>query len=272
LDKFLSPPGLLTGGRVIGRRTFEVTPQASSVREYTAGDPLNRIHWLTSMRRDRLMVKEFETDPRADVWIFLDANDRIHATMEIGAVNIPPDEPFWKLKVDNKVQLPADSFEYAVSITGSIANYYIRQGKAVGFASVGKTMTVLPPERGERQQNRILETLAFIECKGRMDLSALVAVQSPNLARGSTVVMITTSDYPDISLAVDPILRRSLKPVIILLDASTFGGKRDSSHHLSRMSHMNVPILSVKYDENLKDRLENGFGILPQPLTARWQP
>lgn len=72
LSNFPNPPGLLPGGEALRRRTQQVTPNAAGVREYAPGDPLNRIHWLSTARRDRLIVKEFELDPLADVWIILD--------------------------------------------------------------------------------------------------------------------------------------------------------------------------------------------------------
>jgi len=56
---FLSPPGLLPGGQVIRRKSPDVTPHAAGLREYAVGDPVKRIHWPTSIRRNQLMVKEF---------------------------------------------------------------------------------------------------------------------------------------------------------------------------------------------------------------------
>ena len=78
---FPNPPGLLPGGEALRRRTHQVTPNAAGVREYTTGDPLNRIHWLSTARRGRLIVKEFELDPLADVWIFLDAAENVQAAL-----------------------------------------------------------------------------------------------------------------------------------------------------------------------------------------------
>ena len=78
LDEFPSLPGFLPGGRALRRRTLEVSPHAAGVREYAPGDPLSRIHWRSTARRDRLMVKEFEQYPQADVWILLDAHKTSH--------------------------------------------------------------------------------------------------------------------------------------------------------------------------------------------------
>src|SRR5512141_94197 len=70
--RFASPSGLLSGGDAQRQRTHFVTTNAAGVREYAPGDSFNRIHWKSTARRDRLLVKEFDLDPLADVWMFLD--------------------------------------------------------------------------------------------------------------------------------------------------------------------------------------------------------
>ena len=62
----------LAGGEARHRRTYQMTTNAAGVRDYVPGDSLNRIHWPTSMRMGRLISKEFELDPTADVWLYLD--------------------------------------------------------------------------------------------------------------------------------------------------------------------------------------------------------
>ncbi len=78
---FPPPPGLLPGGKAIRQRTFDVTPHAAEVREYVPGDPMKRIHWPSTAHRGQFMVKEFEQDPQADIWLFLDAYRPVHSSM-----------------------------------------------------------------------------------------------------------------------------------------------------------------------------------------------
>ena len=79
VQSFPNPPGLLPGGEALRRRTPQITSNAAGVREYTPGDPLNRIHWASTARRNRLIVKEFELDPLAEVWLYLDASRHTQA-------------------------------------------------------------------------------------------------------------------------------------------------------------------------------------------------
>ena len=68
----------MPGGRAFRQKTTEVTPFSAGVREYQIGDPLRRIHWPTTVRKDMLIVKEFEKDPLTEVWIFIDMRTEIH--------------------------------------------------------------------------------------------------------------------------------------------------------------------------------------------------
>jgi uncharacterized protein (DUF58 family) len=56
-----------------------VTTNVAGVREYAPGDSFNRIHWPSTARAGRLIVKEFELDPTADIWLFLDMQREVQA-------------------------------------------------------------------------------------------------------------------------------------------------------------------------------------------------
>ncbi|HYN89511.1 MAG TPA: DUF58 domain-containing protein, partial [Ardenticatenaceae bacterium] len=69
IPRFAPPVGQLLGGESLRRRTHHVTPNVAGVREYAPGDSFNRIHWSSVARTGRLVVKEFEEDPTANIWI-----------------------------------------------------------------------------------------------------------------------------------------------------------------------------------------------------------
>ena len=138
LSFFPFPAGILPGGKALRRKTQEVTPHAAGVREYAPGDSLSRIHWPITVRKDKFMVKEFDQDPQADVWIFLDGEKLVQSKL--------PDPPqpkliysLWALGQEYHVTLPQDTFEYAVSVAASIAHYFLKRGEAVGLACAGQT-------------------------------------------------------------------------------------------------------------------------------------
>jgi uncharacterized protein (DUF58 family) len=257
LQHFPSPAGMFPGGKAVRRRAAEITPQAAGVRDYAPGDALRRIHWPTSVRRDRLMTKEFDQDPQADVWIFLDAYGPVNYRLEEPAgAPIQRVDQLWLWQRQMVVKLPPDTFEYAVSAAGSLVSYYIKQGREVGFVCASDVFTAISPERGERQLNKILETLTFLNSNGTLPLIAMVEAQAPSLPRASTVVLITSSTHPSVDLAVDYMVMRNLRPVVVFVDAQSFGSDAGGGEILFRLKQRGIPVVVVKKDADLQEALE----------------
>lgn len=249
---FPSPPGLLPGGEALRRRTHQVTPNAAGVREYAPGDPLNRIHWPSTARRDRLIVKEFELDPLAEVWIFVDAERAIHCALP-ASPPVPADEVLWR--PFRTVSLPPSTVEYAVTIAASVGQYFLRRGRAVGLASQCSAFTVLPPDRGGRQLRKILEALATVQADGDLPFPALLQVQARHLPRGSIVLLITPSTWQEIALAAGNLARRGLRPVVVLLDAESFGGPPGTDALAAALRALSIPVIPVDSGADLTSAL-----------------
>ena len=111
---FQTPQGVLTGGQVIRKKSPDITPHAAGVREYVHGDAMKRIHWATSARRNRLMVKEFEQDPQAEIWLYLDAHQIVHYQKRHEQQEMALHDML--LAKRPKIKLPPSTLEYGVSI------------------------------------------------------------------------------------------------------------------------------------------------------------
>jgi len=253
---FPNPPGLLPGGEALRRRTHQITPNAAGVREYTTGDPLNRIHWLSTARRGRLIVKEFELDPLADVWIFLDAASNVQAELPHAQIDIYAKD-FWSHS--GKIPLPPSTEEYGISISASLVRDYLRRGRAVGLAAAGQHLTLISPDRGGRQLGKILEALALTQADGSLPLRALIETQVKHMVRGSTVVLITPSTSHEVALIGDFLLQRGLKPIVVLIDASTFGGPTGTEQLAESIKLLGVPYRMIKNEMDLSAALSNGY-------------
>jgi uncharacterized protein (DUF58 family) len=242
VQSFPNPPGLLPGGEALRRRTPQITSNAAGIREYAPGDPLNRIHWVSTARRDRLMVKEFELDPLAEVWLFLDAAHTVQAARPYQWPEFDPRD-FWRKKF--QWQMPPSTLEYSVTIAASLARYYLQRGRSVGLVSAGQSLQVLPSDRGGRQLGKILESLALLQAEGNLPLQGLVEAQARHLPRGSTVILITPSASDAVYKVADLLMRRGLRPVTVLLDAATFGGYFSSEVVESQLKALRVPCCRV---------------------------
>lgn len=209
------------------------------------------------------MTKEFDQDPQADVWIFLDAHAPTHYRAEgMNEKDRQRVDQLWLWQRSVEVRLPADTFEYAISAAGSVANYYIKQGRTVGFACAADILTVISPERGERQLNKILETLTFVNSDGDLPLIGLVESQAPSLPRASTVVLVTSSTHHTLDLAVDYLIMRNLRPVIVFIDGQTFGGDLGGKEVVYRIKQRAVPVLVISQQADLRESLESEAWIL----------
>ena len=256
VNHFLSPPGLLPGGKAIRRKSIDITPHAAGVREYVPGDPMKRIHWVTSVRRDQLMVKEFEQDPQAEVWLFLDTYKSAHIEKPAEELVSPVDELI--LLRRPKFKLPHSTLEYSVSIAASLAHYFLQERRSVGLVtSLGRTYKVIPAERSERQEAKILEALAFLQAESAYTLPSLVTAQMGQLPQGSSAILITPMIWPELLIAVDSLQRRKLRPVVVLLMAQSFGSRTSNEDLAQSLTERNVPLCRVYCEADLSETLSN---------------
>jgi uncharacterized protein (DUF58 family) len=203
------------------------------------------------------MVKEFELDPQAEAWIFLDAQEELHTREDEEFRKVERElADSWLYKKNPVITLPRETIEYAVSIAASLVRFYIQNGQAVGMGVSMQQSIILPAEKGERQLNKLLETLAFIEPNGKLPLNALTSTQCDHIPMGSTLVLITPSPGKEVFITVEDLLRRKLQPVVVLLDAFSFGGFASTEKIFNTLTSINIPVYQIKYGDNLKTSLQ----------------
>jgi len=252
ISEFPSPAGLLPGGKAMRQKALEITPHASGLREYTHGDPIKRIHWPSSARRGKLMVKEFEQDPQAEIWLFLDAQVGLHHELPASR---PTSWHDWTLQRRPELSVPPSSLEYAITVTASLAHYFIARRRSVGFVTEGPAYTVIPAERSQRQEAKLLETLAFVQAEGQLPLVSLVDALAPRMPRGSSAFLITPSGRQDVLLAVKNLARRGVRPLVILLMSQTFGGHEHTEALAETLAQRAVPVCKISNGETLAETL-----------------
>lgn len=250
IHSFVFPAGRLPGGDALQYKTHQVTPNAAGVREYAPGDSLNRIHWKTTARRQKLMVKEFEFDPQAEVWILLDAN----AKVQVGEIEEMSAEITAGI-VYGDFGIPKTTEEYAVAVVASLALYLLERDRDLGFISHGKARHIIQSDRGEAQLYHILESLAVLEARGEITLPNLLKVEGHRIPRGASVVMVTSSVSPQVLASAQELKRKGLSPVLILIDAESFGGDQGSQALLIAAQSAGISTRLIRYDDSLAQEL-----------------
>jgi len=154
-----------------------------------------------------------------------------------------------------KFILPPSTLEYAVSIAASLSHYFIGQKRAVGLAAAGRTATVISAERSERQESKILETLAYLEADGDLPLAALAPMQARQLKTGSSVILVTPEVRADLVSATEELQRRGLHPLVVLIDPDTFGGPPGAETLEKTLTGRGVPVCRVRCNNDLTQTL-----------------
>jgi uncharacterized protein (DUF58 family) len=246
VTRFEMPMGILSGGDAERRRAQFITTNAAGVREYVTGDSFNRIHWASSARKDRLMVKEFEIDPLADIWLFVD----------FSAASLVEEPTVRRLNGTGAVipmgaGIPPSTEEYAVVVAASLAQYFIELERALGFVAYVPHREVYQPERGNRQLLRVLETLAVARGLSPYSLAQALSLETPYLTRGTTLVIVTASLDQTWITEAQILSRRGIRPMCVLIDPTSFGGLGSIDQTRGALRLGKIPSILIRRGDDL---------------------
>ncbi len=219
IDRLDEPAGFLPGGKPYSQKTNEITPFAAGIDEYHPGDPLNKIHWLSTARMNKIMVKEFDYDPLANVFIVLD----LAASVQWDAVREIVPKKYWMMDFRTQKEIIPSSMDYLCAIGASLCNYYIHRQYGVGIIARDQGWQLLAAEHGERQLIKVLEALALAEGTGELSLDTVVRLQVHSLPRGSFIWLVTPLFTEEVLTAAEVIRMRGMQVRIAALDGLSFG-------------------------------------------------
>jgi uncharacterized protein (DUF58 family) len=251
LPTFAPSIGSLRGGDTRYQRTHHVTTNVAGTREYAPGDSFNRIHWKSTARHDRLIVKEFELDPTADVWILLDLERGIHAGAwwEQAWYERELDDMWMQDKV---TKLAPNTEEYAVTCAATISKYFLDKQRAVGLSASNNEHAYAQPDRGERQLTRLLEMLAVVESNGSESFAQLIARETATMNRSITVVLITPSPELEWIHYAQDLRRRGFHLIVVLMDASSFGMGVDFAPVIGELGASGIATYVVRQGDDIR--------------------
>jgi len=244
VSNFVLFTGGLPGRGRSSRRALHATTNATTIRDYTVGDALNRIHWRSTAHYDRLMVKEFDLDPAMDAWIFLDLHEEVQAG-----------------------EGEHSTVEYGVTIAATVATYLLRQDLSLGMIVNAKQREFLSLDRGDRQIERVLEMLAVVEPGSGPDLKEALALDAFHFGRNTVAIVITPSTSRDWHESLRHLQRRGVQVAVVGLDAASFEDGPADEDTLALLEGAGIPVLRIKCKDSLTEVLES----VPEARYARWR-
>jgi uncharacterized protein (DUF58 family) len=191
------PPAALEGASSRARHGAHTAPLATSVRPYTPSDAFNRIHWRSSARHQELQVKEFDIEPSADVWIFLDLDRGRHVGSGATA-----------------------SIETAVEVAAALAAHALDEGRGVGFEAIGVQRAIVNIDRGARQRHKIMGLLAVAQATGMTPLAEMLLEGASRLRRGTIAIAVTPSLDPAWVPPLATMRGTGVAPIACLIDTA----------------------------------------------------
>ncbi len=233
ISSFALFTGGLPGRGRSSRRALHTTPNATTIRDYVAGDALSRIHWRSSAHYNKLMVKEFDLDPAVDAWIFLDLHDAVQAG-----------------------EGEHSTEEYGVTIAATVAAYLLRQDLSLGMIVNAERREFLSLDRGDRQLERVLELLAVVKAGPGPELREAMALDALHFGRDSVAIVITPSSSRDWHDGVRHLQRRGVQVAVVGLNAASFENKPPDEDTLALLEGAGVPVMRIKCGESLSEMLE----------------
>jgi uncharacterized protein (DUF58 family) len=262
LKQFTQLPAYLSGGKELKVSSPETTPFAAGVREYFPGDSLRRIHWPTTARKNKLMVKEFDRDPQMNTWIMIDCAIENHfESLQVDTtINHPSD--YWSVRRQTRYELPCSTFEYGVTAAASITKYFIEHNFGVGLITSSKQKQILVSDHGYRQLGRALDTLASIQADGDIPFGVFVGEYIKQINRGSTIIFISTLQNEEMISIIDLALARGLEPVYVWIQKISFLAEHKQTEGKDtiweELTMRAVPVYPIQYGSDIKECLENG--------------
>jgi len=222
------------------------------------GDSFSRIHWLSTARRGHLISKEFELDPLADIWLFLDMEEAV----QVGTIE---DELLFEefdshRTMSPSLQIDPTTEEYGVTIAASLTKHLLSRKRALGMIAYGQRREIVQVDRGERQLIKFLESLAIIRAKGRVPLGEVIAVEASQLGGGTTAVIISPSTFTSWVGVLRDMRRKGIDVVAIHLEASTFGDAPSSLEVMASLAVSGIPSYLIKNGAPLEECFAQRIG------------
>jgi uncharacterized protein (DUF58 family) len=215
------------GRRLLLRRASGY--ELHSVRDHAQGESLRRVHWPSTARRGRLMVKELEDAPRDEVAVLLDGD-------AASVVGDPPDS----------------SFDVAVRAGGSLLLAHVQRGRRCVLVvnSARRETQAVASEGGDWR--RALELLAAAEATARTPAYALLDADGGPAARSLELVVVTSRlEAPLADRLVQRALSRRGAALVYVEPASFAGRTAPPQPALLRLQAVGVPVAVIRRGDDL---------------------
>jgi uncharacterized protein (DUF58 family) len=210
------PVGVFRGSEsteLMGVSTTEQKGASSDflrIRPYEPGDEVRTIHWRSSAKLGRLMVRELEKEEVRSTIVLLNCEENSNRGRE-------------------------EVFETGVRVAASIAISSLKEDMEVKMILYGDNKEIVGSGRGRVQYHRILSSLSTVEPMGDTPLSFIIDRISKEEGGTGTIHIISPSIQDRDVKSISYLIRRGISPAVILTDGSP--PPQSLSHIRTKIGH-----------------------------------
>ena len=224
------------GDYKINKQTPVITPQVGSIRKYSFGDSLNRIHWKSTAKIGRLMSKEFELGQTNNLWVLLDLAENSQAGLGSESTD-----------------------EYIVSIGASLANQSIKSKMPVGLIAYGDKKIVIPPNITNNQLDLILLKLIETKATGATPISLVLENEPSIINSNNSVIIITTKITIDLLKKIDFLISKHIKISIIFVEKQSFSNEEKKPDSNQQDLTLNATMFKISKGDDISKNLKSPY-------------
>ena len=208
-----------------------------AIRDYAPGEPLRAVHWPSTARRGRLMVKELDDAPRDELVIVLDQD---------------PD--------GSAGPAGNSSFDAAVRAVGALALAHALWGRRVVIVGSSTSFEPVRVSSSGHDWDVALDALAGVTPEAGAHVAGTLRSAAGPLAHAREIIVVTGRPGP----AVEPLIElrsRGRSAALVAVAAETFAGRsRDRIQPaLLRAVAQGIPVAVVSADSSIEDALAGGL-------------
>jgi uncharacterized protein (DUF58 family) len=204
-----------------------------AVREYVPGEPLRAVHWPSTARRGRLMVKELDDAPREDLAVVLD--------QDAAGVAGPPG---------------GTSFDAAVRAVGALALAHLQRNRRVALLGTAPGFAPVFADSMGHDWDVVLDALAEVEPAPAASLDLVLRPPVGPVSRAREIVVVTARPERATDALLE--LRSAGRAVsLVVVTPETFAGRpRDRANTAAlRAAAAGIPVAVVTADGSIEQAL-----------------
>jgi uncharacterized protein (DUF58 family) len=232
----VSSSGML-GDVSSGLLSGQTGTNAAGVREYLNGDSLMHIHWPSTARNGRLMVKMFD-------------GGRASSTSDAVYVLVDMEKGVYPGTGDDS------SEEYAVKAAASLVRKYIEEGLHVGLILSSNPIVAIAPDRGDEHYYRLLEALALTKSTGIEPIHRVISEYLKTISGDATAVIVTPATTTNLVDSVRQLRGKEILVSVVSVDTASFGGIESSSNITRHLRWLGIQVYVARKGEDMGTSLD----------------